>query len=324
MSEQDQGGAVLEDAQGQPGPGIGDAAPAAPAADAAAEPGTEDAAAAEAAAADDAAEDDEGTDEQQPPKQRGRLMNDLISTRKRAQTAEQKLQALEHESQLTRPILEAIARHPQGLAVLQSILQDQAGGPVAAPAGGVPAPAAAGPRYTPQQEQHLARFAERFGLYNRDGSPNLQAAAETMDDIRGVSQEVVKQAVAPVQHATVRQQASAIYQSLAEQATREGVDAATLSELAQAVGPELFIQPGVADLVYSAAAGKQVILEKRGARRPAAAAPIYTESSGGRTAPVAAALPAPLQRVLRQANLSDKDIAQSTSAYKPGQPNALE
>lgn len=266
--------------------------------------------------------DDGGEEEQQPPPRQERrrtIVNDLQEERQARRQADERAARLEAEANQMRPIVNALAAHPNGVAMLQALVQGQP----------LPPPQQTGP------DPELVSIAEDLGLYTLDGQPDLVKAGRIAQRQAHVARQAVQQAVQPMQQQTVSERAHVGRNALwtqAHQPENKDVDPGVLGELLKLLPDQLIADQGVQSLVWTLATGATTLQRNRGQAPPvpqpqpgvaSQQPPVFTESAGGRVRPQTQ-LAAPFQALLKKAGLTDKDVQTSLGKYVPGAPNALE
>lgn len=261
----------------------------------------------------------EAETEQPPPveKPRRTIIDDLQAERAARREAEQRAQSVAQELATAKPILQALARHPHGVQILQSLVQ------------GAPLPQQ-GP---PQPDPELQSIAEDLGLYNVDGTPDLVKAGRIQQRQHAVAQQAVQAAVAPLQQGTEAQQAQQSRVHLWQQAHQPEnthVDPTALKELLQALPDNIIKHQEVQSLVWVLAAGATALQGGKAPQTgppmptpPPTNPPVYSEQPGGRARPVTP-LAQPFQQILKRAGMSDKDMQATLGKFVPNAPNLLE
>jgi len=246
-------------------------------------------------AGDETPADGEGAPPQpgEPERPKPRLVDELRAERAAKRQVEAELAVARTQQAQLQPLLEAVMTNP---SVMTLLTQQGQGGQ--------------------QQDPELVDLAQSLGLYTAQGHPDLQAASRVLGFVDRRAQAHAQQMIGPVQQQSVHQAANQVRSHAMQAGVEQGIRPETLDKVISLLPPELIVQPNVAALAVTVAAG---IERMQGGGY---GAPLMTEGVGGR--PRGAALPQALTNVLKARGMNERDIQTSAAKFQPGGFNPLE
>lgn len=286
----------------------------------------------------------EGEDEQ--PRGRRSLVGDLVRERERRQTVETNLQQSQH-------LLQQVMSLPGGMELLQ-----------AAATGKQPQRTAPGQPTAEDQElmAEAQEVAQDLGLYDAEGKADLRTAARIVLRDRKRTQQMLAQAIQPLQRTTMGLAAQPVIAHVLSVADQFGIDRNLVLQGLQATPPEHINNVEVQQAVLMMALGTQTMLgQQQGEQQPpptmqqqiatqlqqqpptqvqraprpgqfrgpqqqrsAMRPPIFSEGPGGRPRASAPQLDSVFRDRLKSTGMKDADIDGAVGRFVPGAPNRLE
>jgi hypothetical protein len=227
----------------------------------------------------------------EPERPRPRLVDELRAERAAKRQVEAELAQARVQQQQLQPLLERVMTDPS----IMTLLTQQQGGQ--------------------QVDPELVDLAQSLGLYTAQGQPDLQAASRVLGFVDRRAQAHAQQMIGPVQQHSVHQAANQVRSHAMQAGVDQGIRPETLDKVISLLPPELIVQPNVAALAVTVAAG---IERMQGTSSP----PLMTEGVGFR--PRNGALPTALTNVLKARGMNERDIQTAAGKFQPGGFNPLE
>lgn len=183
------------------------------------------------------------------------------------------------------------------------------------------APAPAGPL----SPQDAIDYAKDLDLYKADGSPDVDRAQRLAARQQSLAERSAQQAVQPLYQNNAQQQSAVNFQTALNFKDKNGVqiDKPTLERVWGMMPAEMSARPEIAGVLYKIAVAEMVQAGAYKTPTQAPPPPLITESLGGNgTAPRELSK---LDRdIIAAGQIKVKDYESISSAFKPGQINALE